>query len=84
MPPEKEMAFWNRPAKSGLVRQAITFRPPAEKPERVMLAGSPPNAEMFSRTQSSALAMSSSAKLPVPPSSGQRAGRLLNPNRPRR
>ena len=39
---------------------------------------------MFSFTQSSALAMSNSAKLPVSSAAGQRAGRQFQPSRPSR
>ena len=84
MPPEKAIAFWKRPANRGLVSIAITSRPPAEKPEMVMLSASPPNCAMLSLTQSSAFAMSSRVKLPVSSLPRQRAGRQLKPNRPSR
>ena len=59
------MARWNSPAAAGDPSRAPTLMAPADSPATVMLAGSPPNEAMWSRTQRSAATWSARAALPV-------------------
>ena len=83
-PPESAAALWKRPRERGLAARAAAIRPPSEKPQRVMLAPSPPKWWMFSFTQSSARRMSSRAKFPAASEPVVRAGRQFQPNSPSR
>ncbi len=48
------MARWNKPSARGTVISVVSDPPPDDSPNTVTRSGSPPNAEMQSRTHSSA------------------------------
>ena len=58
----------NSPAARGIANRAPTDPPPADCPNTVTRAGSPPNARMLSRTHSSAATWSSRPRLAGAPS----------------
>ena len=60
------MALWNSPRAAGRPRSVPTLMPPADSPKMVTLAGSPPKAEMLSRTHSRAATWSRMPLLPWP------------------
>jgi hypothetical protein len=47
-------ARWNSPAAAGAASSVQVLRPPADSPNTITLAGSPPNAAMLAWTQRSA------------------------------
>ncbi len=57
-------ARWNRPLARGMAISEATFPPPPDSPKIITVRGSPPKRSMFSLTQVSAAAMSSTPALP--------------------
>ena len=62
-PPLMQMSPRNNPAAAGTPGSAAQAPPPADWPATVTLAGSPPNAAMFSCTHSKARIQSSTPRL---------------------
>ena len=89
MPPLSEIARWNSPFASGDWSSVKVLRPPADSPNTVTRAGSPPNAAMFAFTQRSASIRSSVPKLPdwsaaLAPASARSAACRSQPKGPMR
>ena len=83
--PDWTMARPKRPADAGSANCTDALIPPALSPKIVTRDGSPPNAEMWSRTHRSASAWSPSPRFALPAHSSPPIGsRCRNPSAPRR
>ena len=76
--PESEMAPRKSPRAAGIPSSVSTAPPPADCPAMVTWSGSPPNAEMFSRTHSRAQSQSRTPRFSGAP------GMCPNPSKPSR
>ncbi len=74
-PPLSATARWNRPLAAGMPIRQETFPAPPDSPKMVTFPGSPPKAEMLSRTHSSAATQSSIPTLATPAKAGFRSPR---------